>query len=131
MRIFAYLTGKPFFVLWHQVSFILLPVFCTSSHSPNRNREINQSWKRVSLGICLCSEKGHVTIFACLELSALALQNQFYSINYRLEQLSVGKVYYFRVHCASSNTSLLEGSKVNQVKTACDCEHIVIEILLS
>lgn len=47
-----------------------------------------------------------------------------------LEQLSVGKLYYLRVHCMAFKISLSEDSEVNQVKTAHDSENTVIENLL-
>lgn len=34
----------------------------------------------------------------------------------------MGKLYYFRVHCAAFNISLSEDSEVNQVMTTGDCE---------
>jgi len=36
-------------------------------------------------------EKEDVTVFVCLELSALALQKQFYTINYRIGAAKCGK----------------------------------------
>lgn len=45
-----------------------------------------------------------------------------------LEQLSVGKLYYFKVHCVAFNISISEIP--NQVKTAYDSENTVIENLL-
>lgn len=91
MKVFVCLIGKPYCLLWHQVSFISLPVFCTSSHSPNRNGGINQSWKGFFWVFLTVGEKGHVTIFVCLELSALVLQKLFYSINYRTGAAKCGK----------------------------------------
>lgn len=52
-------------------------------------------------------------------------KNNFIALITGLEQLSVGKLYYFKVHCGVFNTSLSEDSEVNQVKTARDCEHTV------
>lgn len=45
-----------------------------------------------------------------------------------LEQLNVGKLYYFRVHCVAFDISVSE--ILNQVKTALDSGSTVIENLL-
>jgi len=52
-------------------------------------------------------------------------KNNFIPLITGLEQLSVGKLYYFRVHCVAFNASLSEDSEVNQLKTADDREHSV------
>lgn len=108
--------GHIFLFLWHQVSLIAVPVFCTSWHSPRRNRKdcfgcLSLLGERTCYHICL-SRTMHWHLIVLIR---------------GLEQLNVGKLYHFRVHWAF-NISISE--ILNQVKTALDSEKIVIENLL-